>query len=35
VNPFSFIERASDAMLQHPALALAIALGGGILSTST
>jgi hypothetical protein len=35
VNPFAFIERASAAMTQHPALALLIALIGGVLSTST
>jgi hypothetical protein len=35
VNPFQYIERASDVMLQHPTLAVLIALIGGILSTST
>jgi hypothetical protein len=35
MNPFSFIERASAAMTQHPTLALLTALVGGVLSTST
>ncbi len=35
MNPFTFIERASAGMRQHPTLALLIALIGGVLSTST
>ena len=35
MNPFSFIEHASGSIVQYPALALLIALAGGILSTST
>ena len=35
VNPFQYIERASESMVQHPTLALFVALIGGILSTST
>lgn len=35
MNPFELIERAGDTLVQHPALALLIALVGGVLSTST
>lgn len=35
MNPFEFIERAAESLTQYPALALLIALIGGVLSTST
>ena len=35
MNPFTFIEQAASAIGQNPALALLIALIGGVLSTST
>lgn len=35
MNPFTLIERAGDSIVQHPILALLIALIGGTLSTST
>jgi len=35
VNPFHYIEHASAAMVQHPALAMFIAAIAGVLSTST
>ena len=35
MNPFTYMEQFAGAIAQHPALALLIALVGGVLSTST
>lgn len=35
MNPFTFIDQAAGNIAQQPAIALLIALIGGVLSTST